>query len=239
MNIAIIGYGKMGKLLESISIQRGHNVVSIIDTDNTDDFGSVGFRSADVALEFTTPQTAVDNIRKAWEADVKVVCGTTGWTSELPKLITELGNNGKSLFWASNFSLGVNLFWELNRHIAELLNRFPQYNVSIEEIHHIHKKDAPSGTAVTLAEAICSATDGKNGWTLSPDREEDKIEIVAIRQGDVFGIHRAKYESKEDIITFTHEAKSREGFALGAVLAAEFVCDKKGYFTMNDLLKLS
>ncbi len=239
MNIAIIGYGKMGKLLESISIQRGHNVVSIIDTDNTDDFDSVEFRSADVALEFTTPQTAVYNIRKAWKADVKVVCGTTGWTSELPKLITELGNNGKSLFWASNFSLGVNLFWELNRHIAELLNRFPQYNVSIEEIHHIHKKDAPSGTAVTLAEAICSAIDGKNGWTLSPDREEDKIEIVAIRQGDVFGIHTAKYESKEDIITFTHEAKSREGFALGAVLAAEFVCDKKGYFTMNDLLKLS
>lgn len=239
MNIAIIGYGKMGKLLESISIQRGHNVVSIIDTDNTDDFGSVGFRSADVALEFTTPQTAVDNIRKAWEADVKVVCGTTGWTSELPKLITELGNNGKSLFWASNFSLGVNLFWELNKHIAELLNRFPQYNVSIEEIHHIHKKDAPSGTAVTLAEAICSATDGKNGWTLSPDSKEDKIEIVAIRQGDVFGIHTAKYESKEDIITFTHKAKSREGFALGAVLAAEFVCDKKGYFTMNDLLKIS
>ena len=170
MNIAIIGYGKMGKLLESISLQRGHNVVSIIDTDNTNDFHSVRFKSADVALEFTTPQTAVDNIRKAWEAEVKVVCGTTGWTSELPKLITELGNNGKSLFWASNFSLGVNLFWELNRQIAELLNRFPQYNVSIEEIHHIHKKDAPSGTAVILAETICSATDAKNGWTLLPDK---------------------------------------------------------------------
>lgn len=239
MNIAIIGYGKMGKLLESISLQRGHNVVSIIDTDNTNDFHSVRFKSADVALEFTTPQTAVDNIRKAWEAEVKVVCGTTGWTSELPKLITELGNNGKSLFWASNFSLGVNLFWELNRQIAELLNRFPQYNVSIEEIHHIHKKDAPSGTAVTLAETICSATDAKNSWTLLPDKQKDKIEIAAIRQGDVFGIHTTKYESKEDIITFTHEAKSREGFALGAVLAAEFVCDKKGYFTMNDLLKIS
>lgn len=239
MNIAIIGYGKMGKLLESISLQRGHNVVSIIDTDNTNDFHSVRFKSADVALEFTTPQTAVDNIRKAWEAEVKVVCGTTGWTSELPKLITELGNNGKSLFWASNFSLGVNLFWELNRQIAELLNRFPQYNVSIEEIHHIHKKDAPSGTAVTLAETICSVTDAKNSWTLLPDKQKDKIEIAAIRQGDVFGIHTTKYESKEDIITFTHEAKSREGFALGAVLAAEFVCDKKGYFTMNDLLKIS
>lgn len=239
MNIAIIGYGKMGKLLESISLQRGHNVVSIIDTDNTNDFHSARFKSADVALEFTTPQTAVDNIRKAWEAEVKVVCGTTGWTSELPKLITELGNNGKSLFWASNFSLGVNLFWELNRQIAELLNRFPQYNVSIEEIHHIHKKDAPSGTAVTLAETICSVTDAKNSWTLLPDKQKDKIEIAAIRQGDVFGIHTTKYESKEDIITFTHEAKSREGFALGAVLAAEFVCDKKGYFTMNDLLKIS
>jgi len=236
MKIALIGYGKMGKLLEKVAVERGHEVVSIIDVDNYQDFESNEFRSADVALEFTTPQTAVHNIKKAWEADVKVVCGTTGWVAELPALKTELETNGKSLFWASNFSLGVNLFFEINRHIAKLLNSFPQYDVSITETHHTQKKDAPSGTAITLSDVICEQLNDKKGWTLYPQKEKDKIEITAIREGDVFGIHTAKYESSDDILTFTHQAKGRKGLAIGAVLAAEFLHKKTGYFTMSDLL---
>lgn len=238
MDLAIIGYGKMGQLLERIAKQRGHKIVSIIDTDNVADFDSDAFRSASVAFEFTTPQTAVDNIKRAWEQDVKVVCGTTGWASALPSVLETLRSDDKSLFWASNFSVGVNIFWAINRKMARLMNRFAQYEVDIEEIHHIHKKDAPSGTAVTLAEVVTDELSRKNGWTLSPQKEHDKIEITAIRQGDVCGIHTIRYESHEDTITLTHEAKSREGFALGAVVAAEFIDDKVGYFTMDDLLQL-
>ncbi len=238
MNIALIGYGKMGRLIETIAIKRGHTVVSIIDADNKEDFDSPAFASADVALEFTTPDAAEYNIRRAWKAGVKVVSGTTGWTSTLPLLIADLEQGGNSLFWASNFSLGVNIFWELNRRMAKMMKNFAQYNVSIEETHHTAKKDAPSGTAVTLAETIISELDSKNGWTLSPDRADDKIEITAFRLGDVFGIHTTHYESNEDIITLTHEAKSREGFALGAVVAAEFMHTRKGFYTMSDMLKL-
>lgn len=238
MNIAIIGYGKMGKLLETIAISRGHKIVAIIDTDNRADFASTAFASADIALEFTSPQTAEENIRKAWNAGVKVVCGTTGWTSALPSLVADLKRNGNSLFWASNFSLGVNIFWELNRRMAKIMNGFDKYNVSIEETHHTAKKDAPSGTAITLAETIVSELDRKNGWTLSPYRADDKIEITAHRQGDIFGIHTTHYQSNEDTITLTHEAKSREGFALGAIVAAEFMQSRKGYYTMGDMLQL-
>ena len=240
MKIALIGYGKMGKMLETTAIGRGHEIVSIIDADNTDDFDSEAFRSAEVALEFTTPQTAVDNIKRSWAADVKVVCGTTGWTSEaLPQLTKAIETNGKTLFWASNFSLGVNIFWELNKAIARLLGNFDQYSVSIEEIHHTQKKDAPSGTAVTLAEAITDNMDRLHGWTLLPCKEAGKIPIEAIRRDDVCGIHTVRYESEEDVITFSHEAKSRRGFALGAVVAAEFLAERTGLYTMKDLLEFA
>ena len=237
MKIAIIGYGKMGQLIEQIAIERGHEVACIIDNNSQDRFQSEEFTSSDVAIEFSVPHSAVENIKRSWSRGVKVVCGTTGWNNQLPSLVDYLKANDKTMFWSSNFSLGVNLFFELNRRMAELMSRFPNYDVSIEETHHIHKKDAPSGTAITLAERIVEGCQGKKqGWILYPERQVDKISIEVIREGEVFGIHTAKYESDEDFISFTHEAKSRRGFALGAVLAAEFIKDKQGFFTMKDML---
>ncbi len=238
MNIAIIGYGKMGQLIEKIAIERGHKIVSIIDANNTEEFENQQFASADVALEFSTPQTAVDNIRRAWQKNVKIVSGTTGWNDQQHILLSELKRDNKTLFWASNFSLGVNLFWEINRQVSQLMSRFPQYQISIEETHHIHKKDAPSGTAVTLAENLLYGLTNKEGWTLMPDTQNNKITITSIREGEVFGKHTTICDSSEDIISITHNAKSRKGFALGAVVAAEFLKDKNGYFTMKDLLQL-
>jgi len=237
MNIALIGYGKMGKMLEHTALQRGHKIVSKIDLNNIDDFFSAEFRSADVALEFTAPAVAMQNIRAAWAQNVKVVCGTTGWTSDLQVMQNELKTNGKTLFWASNFSLGVNIFFEINRYLAKIMNSFPQYDLNIEEIHHLEKKDAPSGTAITLAENILTLLDRKKHWTLSPEKNLQDIEITALRQPNVVGTHSVKYESVDDAITLTHNAKSRAGLALGAILAAEFVQDKNGYFSMSDLLK--
>ncbi len=222
MNIALIGYGKMGKLIEQKALARGHKVVCIIDKDNLQDFDSDAFRSADVAIEFTTPATAADNIRRAWDANVAVVSGTTGWQAALPELQKQLANNGKALFWSSNFSIGVNLFFALSKRMAELMKPYNEYEASITEIHHIHKLDAPSGTAVTLAELTGVATDS----------------IESIREGEVPGTHILTYESGVDKLELTHEAKSREGFALGAVVAAEFMQGKKGYYTMSDLLKI-
>ena len=238
MKLALIGYGKMGKMLEQTALARGHEIVSKIDLNNSDDFYSAEFCSADVALEFTVPAVAEQNIRAAWAQNVKVVSGTTGWLNGLQSLQNELKTNGKTLFWASNFSLGVNIFFEINRHLAKIMNDFPQYDLNIEEIHHLEKKDAPSGTAITLAENILSQIDRKKSWTLSPEKNLQDIEITAIREKNVFGIHTTKYESPEDTITLTHNAKSRAGFALGAVLAAEFLHNKNGYFGMKDLLKM-
>ena len=237
MKIALIGYGKMGKMLEQTALARGHEIVSKIDLDNFGDFSSAEFRSADVALEFTAPNVAEQNIRAAWAQNTKVVSGSTGWASGLQVMQNELKTNGKTLFWASNFSLGVNIIFEINQYLAKIMNDFPQYNINIEEIHHLEKKDAPSGTAITLAENILSQIERKESWTLSPEKNLQDIEITALRQSNVFGIHTTKYESPEDIITLTHNAKSRAGFALGAVLAAEFLQDKNGFFTMKDLLK--
>jgi len=238
MKIALIGYGKMGKMLEYTASQRGHTIVSKIDLNNIDDFYSPEFCSADVALEFTAPAVAEQNIRTAWAQNVKVVSGTTGWTSSLQTLQNEMQTNRKTLFWASNFSLGVNIFVEINRYLAKIMNNFLQYDLKIEETHHIEKKDAPSGTAITLAENILLQIERKNGWTLAPEKNAQNIEITAIREQNVFGIHTTKYESEEDTITLTHNAKSRAGFALGAILAAEFLENREGYFTMKDLLKM-
>lgn len=237
MKIALIGYGKMGNMLEQTALKRGHEIVSKIDLNNIDDFSSPEFRSANVALEFTAPTVAEQNIRAAWAQNVKVVSGTTGWANGLQALQNELKSNGKTLFWASNFSLGVNIFLEINRYLAKIMNDFNQYDLSIEETHHLEKKDAPSGTAITLAESILSQIDRKKSWELSPEKKSQNIEITAIRSPNVAGIHTVKYESFEDIITLTHNAKSREGFALGAVLAAEFLENKNGFFSMKDLLK--
>ena len=237
MKIALIGYGKMGKIIERIALERGHEVVCRIDIDNQDDFESKEFASADVAIEFTAPSVAIANYRRAWKAGVAVVSGTTGWNTQLPEIKSEIEENNYTLFWASNFSLGVNIFFELNKKLAQMMNKFSAYDVTMSETHHIHKLDAPSGTAVTLAEGILENIERKSEWVLGENKSENQLSIDAIREGEVAGIHTIKYESAADFIEITHHAYNREGFALGAVLAAEFTCGKKGFWGMNDMLK--
>ncbi len=236
MKLALIGYGKMGRTIEKIALSRGHKIVSIIDVDNQNDFTSEAFKSADVAIEFTMPTVAIQNYRKAFEAHVPVVSGTTGWLEHLPE-IKNACENGATFFYASNFSLGVNIFFAVNKYLGKIMKGFPSYQVKIEETHHIHKLDAPSGTAITLAEDIIKTIGRKNKWTGNLDAKDDEIEIKSIREGEIPGIHTVIYESDVDTIKITHDAKSRAGFALGAVIAAEFTCGKKGFLTMQDMLK--
>jgi len=226
----------MGKIIERIALERGHEIVSIIDIDNRDDFKSDAFKSADVAIEFTVPQVALDNYKQAFEAGVAVVSGTTGWADQQEKVKADVLKNGYTLFWSSNFSLGVNIFMAVNKYLAKIMNRFPEYNVEMTEVHHTQKLDAPSGTAITLAEGILDNIDRKTGWVKEIQQNDNELVIKSIREGQVPGIHTIRYESFADIIEITHDAKSREGFALGAVLAAEFTCGKKGFLGMNDML---
>ena len=241
MKIALIGYGKMGHIIERIALERGHEIVSKVDIDNQEEFESEAFASADVAIEFTVPTKAVENYRKAWNAGVPVVSGTTGWNAVLPELKEEIADKGYTLFWASNFSLGVNLFFELNKRLAMMMNRYANYDVAMTEIHHTEKKDAPSGTAITLAEGILENLDRKSEWVLVDNQQStvnSQLGIEALREGKVPGTHIIKYDSEVDSITITHEAKSREGFALGAVVAAEFLVGKPaGFYSMTDLMK--
>lgn len=236
MKIALIGYGKMGKTIERIARERGHEIVSIIDADNVEDFASPAFRSAEVAIEFTAPQVAVANYRRAWAAGVPVVSGTTGWTEQLPALKEEIARGGHTLFWSSNFSLGVNVFMAVNKYLATLMNGFPQYDVEMTEVHHTQKLDAPSGTAITLAEDILEKLDRKTAWVKETAGAPGELAIKSVREGQVPGIHTVCYDSAVDSITITHDAKSRDGFALGAVVAAEFTVGKKGLLGMGDLL---
>ena len=235
MKIALIGYGKMGKTIEQIALQRGHQIVSIIDINNTADFDSEAFRSADVAIEFTTPATALGNYMRCFEANGPVVSGTTGWLSHLDEVKAKCEQEGKTFFYASNFSVGVNIFFALNRYLAKIMNGFPAYDVRMTEVHHIHKLDAPSGTAITLAEGILDNVERKERWTLETAEQPTDLPIHAIREGEVPGIHEIIYESEADTISIKHDAKSRAGFALGAVIAAEFTAGKKGFLGMNDL----
>lgn len=235
MKIALIGYGKMGKTIEQIARQRGHQIVSIIDINNTADFDSEAFRSADVAIEFTTPATALGNYMRCFEANVPVVSGTTGWLSHLDEVKAKCEQEGKTFFYASNFSVGVNIFFALNRYLAKIMNGFPTYDVRMTEVHHIHKLDAPSGTAITLAEGILDNVERKERWTLETAEQPTDLPIHAIREGEVPGIHEIIYESDADTISIKHDAKSRAGFALGAVIAAEFTAGKKGFLGMHDL----
>lgn len=235
MKIALIGYGKMGKTIEQIALQRGHQIVSIIDISNTADFDSEAFRSADVAIEFTTPATALNNYMRCFAANVPVVSGTTGWLDHLDEVKAKCEQEGKTFFYASNFSVGVNIFFALNRYLAKIMNNFPAYDVRMTEVHHIHKLDAPSGTAITLAEGILEHIDRKKRWTLETAEQPTDLPIHAIREGEVPGIHEIVYESEADTISIKHDAKSRAGFALGAVIAAEFTAGKKGFLGMNDL----
>ena len=250
MNIALIGYGKMGHMIESIALERGHKIVSIIDIDNQQDFGSPEFASADVAIEFTSPTAAYANYLRAFKAGVKVVSGSTGWMKEHGDDVRRMcSEEGKTLFWASNFSIGVAIFSAVNRYLAKIMNGFAQYGVHMEETHHVHKLDAPSGTAITLAEDIVAAIDRKSSWvkgeqhladgTVSGtnDVRPDELAIESIRRDEVPGIHSVIYDSEADSITITHDAHSRKGFALGAVLAAEYTKEHSGLLTIGDMFK--
>lgn len=237
MKIALIGYGKMGKTIEQIALERGHQIVSIIDINNPDDFSSDAFKSADVAIEFTIPATAFNNYMKSFSAGVPVVSGTTGWLDRIGEVKEMCAKEGKTFFYASNFSIGVNIFFALNKHLAKIMNNFPSYDVRMTETHHIHKLDAPSGTAITLAEGLVENLDRKERWTLETAQQPTDLPIHAIREGEVPGIHEVFYESDVDIISIKHDAKSRAGFALGAVVAAEFTAGKKGFLGMSDLFK--
>lgn len=247
MKIALIGYGKMGHMIEEIALSRGHEIVSIIDVNNREDFDSEAFRSADVAIEFTTPTAAYDNYVRAFASGVKVVSGSTGWHKEHEADVQRLIGEGNTLFWASNFSPGVAIFSAVNKYLATIMNRFPEYDVEMTETHHVHKLDAPSGTAITLAEQICDRLDRKTGWTkgevLNADGTitgtknvaADRLRIDAVRRDEVPGIHTITYDSEADSIRLTHDAHNRRGFALGAVLAAEFTATHSGLLTIDDL----
>ncbi len=237
MKIALIGYGKMGHEIEKVALERGHEIICIIDENEEQKFDSPQFKSADVAIEFTSPHSAVGNYLKAFAANVPVVSGTTGWMEHLNEIKSACKNDNQTFFYASNFSLGVNIFFALNKQLAKIMNRFSDYNVRMEETHHIHKLDAPSGTAITLAEGILENIDKKTSWKLNETDNEEELKIESFREGEIPGIHSVIYESEADSIRITHDAKSRKGFALGAVLAAEFTKGKKGFLGMEDMLR--
>ncbi len=235
MKIALIGYGKMGKEIEKIARERGHEIVSIIDVNNPEEIDSPGFHSADVAIEFTRPETAFSNYRNCFERNKPVVAGTTGWLEHLDEVRRFCMEKGQTFFYASNYSIGVNVFFAVNKYLAKIMNRFPAYDVRMEEVHHIHKLDSPSGTGITLAEGILENIERKSLWKEGTEGNPEELLIISRREGEVPGIHEVLYESEADIISIKHDAKSRKGFALGAVLAAEFTCGKKGFLTMKDM----
>ncbi|HOG05883.1 MAG TPA: 4-hydroxy-tetrahydrodipicolinate reductase [Paludibacter sp.] len=238
MKIALIGYGKMGQTIERIATDRGHKITCIIDVNNIADFESNMFKEADVAIEFSTPNAALGNILRAFAVGLPVVCGTTGWNQHLPALKQEIEANGHALFWSSNYSVGVSIFRAVNQYLAKLMNQFSYYNVNITEVHHTQKLDAPSGTAITLAEEIIANLERKKQWSKVSESEPGDLAIKSIRKDEVPGIHTVMYSSEIDNITIEHKANNRYGFALGAVMAAEFLVGKKGFYTMQDMLKL-
>jgi 4-hydroxy-tetrahydrodipicolinate reductase len=241
MKIALIGYGKMGKTLEKVALLRGHQVVLRIDVDNREDFDRLA--EADVAIEFTRPESAVQNLEKCIAAGVPVVCGTTGWLSEFERISALCKDKNSAFFYASNYSIGVNIFFEINRQLAKMMNDYPMYDVSMAEIHHTQKLDAPSGTAITLAQGIVKNIARKTNWVTNTEGAasttpvgESDISILAKRIDPAPGTHAVQYNSPIDSIEITHTAHSREGFATGAVVAAEWLVGKKGVFSMSDLL---
>ena len=229
MKIALLGYGRMGKAIEKIAINRGHTIVAKIDKDNPDEA-----YEADVAINFSVPMAAYENITSAIDKKIPVVCGTTGWLDRLDEVETLCQQNEGAFLYASNFSLGVNLFFELNVKLADMMQKQPLYTASIEEIHHTQKLDKPSGTAITLAEGIPSAG---NVWHLVEDNGEG-VPITSIRKDEVPGTHTVTHRSEIDEISITHTAHNRTGFALGAIIAAEWIQNKKGIFSMRDVLQL-
>lgn len=227
----------MGREIERILLDRGHTVELIIDQENACQLDAEHLAGIDVALEFSTPRTAYDNIKKCIEARTPVVSGTTGWTDRLSELEELCRSNGGALFYASNFSLGVNIMFRLNRRLAELMRGHSEYDVRIEETHHTEKKDSPSGTAITLADDIIARSDMKRAWINSPSDDRSLLEIASYREGKVPGIHTVTYRSEDDVLQLRHSITDRRTLAMGAVVAAEFVCGREGVYTMDDLLK--
>lgn len=239
MRIALLGYGKMGQTIAKLAIERNHEIATIIDPLNGDEFTQESMQNIDVAIEFTRPEAAFQNIHNCVQWNIPVISGTTGWLDRLDEIDQALQNNPDSaFFYASNYSLGVNIFFEINRRLAKLMNPLDQYNVQMEEIHHTQKLDAPSGTAITLAEGILDNIDRKKNWKNQPTDDDTDIEIVSKRIDSVPGTHTVQYVSKIDDIEIKHTAHSRQGFALGAILAAEYIVGKKGRHSMQDLLNL-
>lgn len=236
MKVALIGYGRMGKEIEAVLREKGHEVVLIVDMDSAGRMTAENLRMADVAIEFTTPATAFANVSRCLEWGVPVVCGTTGWNDRLEEARELCLANGGTFFHASNFSIGVNIMFRLNEEFARMMSRFPEYGASIRETHHIHKKDAPSGTAVTLAEGIMANLESKLSWVNHQTDDTSVLGIESVREGEIFGIHEVAYDSPADRITLTHETKSRRGLAEGAVMAAEFTQKHRGVLTMKDLM---
>lgn len=238
MKIALIGYGKMGKAIESLMPPRGHEAVLKIDEFNRPSLTAGQLCQADVAIEFTGPESAVDNLLLCFEAGIPVVCGSTGWLKDWDRVKTACETAGGALLYASNFSVGVNIFFSINRRLASLMNTRPEYDVSLTEIHHTAKRDAPSGTGITLAEGILETLDRKKDWVNHPSDQPEELEIISERIDPAPGTHKVRYTSDVDDIELIHTAHNRQGFALGALLAAEYVYGKKGIYTMKEVLGL-
>ena len=236
MDIALIGYGKMGKAIEAIAVEKGHQVILKIDIHNIEELTSQNLKKCDVAIEFTNPHNAVKNILRCFDAGTPVVCGTTGWLDSLEEVQQTCQQKDGTFLCASNFSIGVNIFFEINKYTASLMNAQEEYNVSIEETHHTQKKDSPSGTAITLAEQIIQNIERKSNWINSTSNNIQELEIVSKRIDPAPGTHKIKYTSVVDDIEIIHTAHNRQGFAKGAILAAEYLQSKKGIFTMKDVL---
>lgn len=237
MNVAIIGYGKMGHAIEAVLKERGHNVALVVDADNAGDICADKMAGIDVAIEFTAPDVAFDNITRAMRAGVPVVSGTTAWLDRFDEAAKVCEECGSALFYASNYSVGMNIFFKVNAMLARMMNGYPQYDVTIEEVHHTAKKDSPSGTAVTLAEGVLAGIDRKSRWVGQTTTVPEELEVIGIRRSVVPGTHTVTWESPVDAISIEHTAKGRESLALGAVLAAEFLVGKKGVFGMDDMMK--
>ena len=238
MRIALIGYGKMGQAIEKIAVEKGHEIVLKIDINNASDLNKENIAKADVAIEFTGPHSAFDNVMKCLELGIPLVCGSTGWLDKWSEAKQFCEQQQGTLIYASNYSIGVNLFFELNTRLAKLMSGYPQYEVSMEEIHHTQKKDAPSGTAITLAEQVLANIPGKKKWVNHVSDNPSELEIISERIDPAPGTHKIKYASSVDDIEIIHTAHSRIGFAGGAVLAAEFAINKKGIFGMKEVLGL-
>lgn len=241
MNIGLIGYGRMGHIIEEIAIKRGHVITLIIDVNNVDDLNAENLKSkqVDVIIEFSSPSSAFENVSKCLKCGVPVVSGTTGWNDKYNDAVTLCKENGTSFIQSSNFSIGVNMFFKLNADLAKFMSDYPDYEASIEEVHHTTKLDAPSGTAITTAEFIMANSSKYDAWSLCKDDDTvsaNTIPVTAIREGDVPGTHIVEWESPIDSIMIVHEAKNRRGFATGAVVAAEYIEKRKGIFKMSDVL---